>query len=138
MIPTIQNGLNSFQNWCNNNCLKLNVRKSKYIVIGTKHKLSGINTVDRFKFDNLELQHVDLYNNLGIVFDSQMSLSPLFSKVNKRVTDKIYMLLKIRNNIDTQCAIAIYKQTILTLLDYAGFMLISGNISDRSDYRMML
>ena len=41
--------------------------------------------------------------------------------------------MKIRNNIDTLCAVTIYKQTILPLLDYAGFLLISGNVSDRSD-----
>ena len=64
-------------------------------------------------------------------------LTPLFSKVKKRVSNKIYMLMKIRNNSDTQCAIAIYKQTILPLLDYTGFLLISGNVSDRSDLQTL-
>ena len=48
------------------------------------------------------------------------------------------MLMKIRNNIDIQCAIAIYKQTILPLLEYTGFLLISGNVSDRSDLQTLL
>ena len=43
------------------------------------------------------------------------------------------MLIKIRNNINTECAVTIYKQTILPLLDYSGFLLISGNVSDRND-----
>ena len=62
-----------------------------------------------------------------------MILAPLFAKVKKRFAGKIYMLGKIRSNIDVKCAITIYKQTILPLLDYAGLLLISGNRSDRSD-----
>ena len=42
MVPNIQNGLNEFHNWCKNNCLKLNIRKSKSLAIGTKHKLISI------------------------------------------------------------------------------------------------
>ena len=42
MVPNIQNGLNDFHNWCKNYCLKLNIRKSKSLAIGTKHKLISI------------------------------------------------------------------------------------------------
>ena len=33
MVPKIQQGLDCFQDWCLNNCLKLNVSKSKSLVI---------------------------------------------------------------------------------------------------------
>ena len=66
-----------------------------------------------------------------------MTLAPLFAKVKKIVSNKVYILAKLRNNIDVNCAIAIYKQTILPLLDYAGFMLISGNVSDRHELQVL-
>ena len=48
------------------------------------------------------------------------------------------MLAKLRiNNIDTNCALSIYKQTILPLLDYSGFMLISADNSDRRDLQTL-
>ena len=31
----------------------------------------------------------------------------------------------------------LYKQTILPLLDYAGFLLIAGNVSDRCDLQIL-
>ena len=52
------------------------------------------------------------------------------SNVKKIVSDKIYLLAKIRNHINVQCAVTIYKQTILPLLDYSGFLLIASNIPD--------
>ena len=42
MRPKIQNGLNSFQIWCLKNRLKLNVRKSKSLIIGSSYKLGDI------------------------------------------------------------------------------------------------
>ena len=137
MVPSIQEGLNSFHTWCNRNCLKLNIRKSKSLIIGTKHKLSTLNFQNRFVLNNVELENVPTYNYLGIIFDSQMTLSPLFAKVKKSVSNKIYTLVKLRNTIDTNCAITIYKQTILPLLDYAGFLLISGNVSDRNELQTL-
>ena len=62
MVPRIQNGLNGFQLWCKNNCLKLNIRKSKSLVMDTSHKLSSIDMENRFKLDNVNLQHIKTYN----------------------------------------------------------------------------
>ena len=53
------------------------------------------------------------------------------------MSNKIYSLAKIRNTIDMKCALAIYKQTILPLLDYSGFMLISVNKSDKYDLQVL-
>ena len=66
-----------------------------------------------------------------------MTLSPFFAKVRKAVSNKSYTVVKLRNTIDTTCAITIYKQTILPLLDYVGFLLISGNVSDRNELQTL-
>ena len=39
--------------------------------------------------------------------------------------------------INSHCAITIYKQTILPILDYTGFLLILCNISDRSELQKL-
>ena len=78
------------------------------------------------------------YNHLGIILDSHMTFSPLFAEGKRLVSYKIYMLVKIRNNIDTQCALTIYKQTILPLLDCASDLLVSGNVSVKSDLQKIM
>ena len=47
------------------------------------------------------------------------------------------MLSRIRRYITTTCAISIYKQKILPLFDYAGFLLISCNKNDRGDLQVI-
>ena len=120
-----------------NNRVKLNIKKSKALVIGTGFKTSGLDLVNRFKLNDIPLDNVTSYNYLGVILDSNMTLSSLISKVTKNVSTKIYNLVKIRKYIDVNCALAIYKQTILPLLDYSGFMLISANLSDRDNLQRL-
>ena len=49
----------------------------------------------------------------------------------------MFKLRKLRKYISTDCAVLIYKQTILPLLDYAGFLLNSCNVSDRDDLQVL-
>ena len=94
IVPKIQNGLISFQQWCFNNRMKVNVKKSKTLVIGTNFKLRDINMENRFKLNDIPLENVNNYNYLGIILNSNMNLSALFSKVVRSVTIKIYNLIK--------------------------------------------
>ena len=60
-----------------------------------------------------------------------------FCDVKKTVLNRLFNQRKLRKYITEQSAIAIYKQTILSVFDYAGFMLISCNKSDREDLQVI-
>ena len=137
MYPKIQEGLNSFQHWCFENSLKLNVPKTKALILGSGFKTKDLNLGTEFKLNGEKLNFTDTYNYLGILLDKNMTLTPLLSRVKTLVSNKIYTLVKIRNLITTTCALTIYKQTILPLLDYAGFAIISCNVSDRTDLQTL-
>ena len=50
-----------------------------------------------------------------------MSLTGLLSDTKKSVLNRLFNLHKLRRYITEHSAIAIYKQTILPVFDYAGF-----------------
>ena len=62
-----------------------------------------------------------------------MSLQPMLKQVKKSLTNKVYSLRKIRKYINDRAAISIYKQTILPIIDYSGFLLLSCSHEDRCD-----
>ena len=66
-----------------------------------------------------------------------MNLSALLSGVKKNVTNHLCKIRKLRKYITQECAVLIYKQTILPLLDYGGFLLNSCNQSDCSDLQII-
>ena len=56
----------------------------------------------------------------------EMALSPLIRYTNNDIS--FYMLTTNSHLIVTQCSVQIYEQTIIPLLDYAGFTLIANMI----------
>ena len=119
------------------NSLKLNARKSKVLTLGSTYKLSNVDQTVGFVLDGQPLEYTNVYSYLGILLDRNMSLMPLLTRLKNVIIGKIYSLVKIRNLITTACALTIYKQTILPLFNYSGFIVISCNISDRLDLQKL-
>ena len=137
MFENIQYDLNNVQSWCERNKLKLSVLKSKVLLIGSLSKLNSVDYNRKLHLDGSPLSFVDSYKYLGITLDKHMTLSNLISGVKKNVFGHLFKRRKLRRYITSDCAITIYKQTILPLLDYAGFFLYSCNISDRRDLQTL-
>ena len=66
-----------------------------------------------------------------------MNLRPLLRDIKKKIINKIFLLRKIRRYTNFETAILVYKQTILPVLDYAGFMCLSLNVEDKKDLQIM-
>ena len=113
----LDTSLSNFDTWCIQNNMVLNVSKSKYLIIGSRHRMSRIDYSLKLNVRNISLEYVKNVCYLGVYFDSEMTLSPLVSHVTKVVSTKV----KIRKYFTTRCPLAICKQTILPLFDYAVF-----------------
>ena len=137
MSLNIQSHLDDIQQWRSNNRLKLSETKSKSILFASISKLNLVDYSKRLYIANTCLDFVNKYKYLGITLDKHMSLTDLVSDVKKKVIGHLFKLRKLRKFITQFCAISIYKQTILPLLDYAGFLLQSINVSDRSDLQVL-
>jgi hypothetical protein len=64
----LQSKLNQFLNWCNINCLNLNVKKCK--CISFSRKLNVINY--DYKFDSKDIVRCDVINDLGVMLDNKL------------------------------------------------------------------
>ena len=98
---TLQQSLGYVTRWLGQNALKLNVKKSKCLVISAKSKLGMIDLDVPLTLDDQPLDFIENYNFLGVILDAKMSLKPLLSHVKKITTGKIKTLYKISKYIDT-------------------------------------
>ena len=137
MADVIQPELDNINSWCKRNWLKLSQNKSKVLLIGSTNKLRLVDYNTMLNLDNTPLSFVESYKYLGITIDKTMDLTGLVSTVKKTVTNHLFKLRKIRKFINQESAVIIYKQTILPLLDYSGFLLNSCNVSDRGDLQIL-
>ena len=137
MSDTLQPDINNINDWCKRNRLQLSYKKSKVLLIASRNKLNSVDYTTNITLDNTPLHFVDSYKYLGITIDKHMDLTCLLSAVKKTVSTHLFKLHKLRKYVSEECAITIYKQTILPLLDYSGFLLNSCNVSDRNDLQIL-
>ena len=107
------------------------------LVLDSKSKLNKIDYNHTVNLGTIPLKFTDKYRYLGVSLDTEMNLTGLLSDTKKRVLNKLFNLRKLRHYITDKSALAIYKQTILPILDYAGFMFISCTKSDRNDLQIL-
>ena len=137
MILKIQPEVDDIYSWCLANQLKLNVSKSKVLLLSSRHKLNQIDYTKEIILGNQSLGFTDKYKYLGVTLDSEMNLTSLLSDVKKSVSHRLFNFRKLRYYITEKSALAIYKQTILPVFDYAGFLIIACNKSDRHDLQII-
>ena len=122
----LQSDASKLANWCNINLLSINVRKTKTMLVGTRQKLAVTQPLE-ISLNNAVLESVISYNYLGLILDCELSLTQHLSEVHDRVQRKLFHLRKIRKYLNQFASTQVYKQTILPLLDYCGFLAMSGN-----------
>ena len=98
IVPNLQSDLNNYSEWCNANCLSLNVKKTKFVIYGTKNRVRKVNNAALYLGGN-QIYCEPSYNYLGIVLDSNLSFKKHIDHCAKVVVHKIYILSKIRRTI---------------------------------------
>ena len=123
---TLQIDLLNFSNWCNQNKLTVNVKKTKYVIYGTSKLLQKSRNLDlAIKGDKINREQV--YKYLGIYLDSHLNLNKHIDYISKITSHKIFVLSKIRYMIDQRTAIYIFKTMIAPIFDYGDIVYEGGN-----------
>ena len=115
------------------NCLELNASKTKALIVGTRGKIDRLVDPAPFNAGNSRIMFVQNFVYLGVTLDREMSLTPLYKNVCRQTDQKLFLIRKIRRYITVDAAKAMYKQMILPLLDYSGFLLVSCTIEQKHD-----
>ena len=114
--------------------MHMNVSKTKYMLILPTVQY---NLYQPLRTDGKCIQKVNTFNYLGVLLDDQLTFTPYYKLIKRRVENKIFVLSKIRKYVDAGTAVLIYKQTILPILEYAGFVLGSCNVGQRKELQKL-
>ena len=112
--------LEMIQQWCNNNYLTINSKKSQWM----KTQFLGKNAeaVNLFHINNHSLDRVQEYRYLGLLIDAQLNFQTHRENLVNTVNYKLCLFKKIRKFITIEAASLIYKGTILPIIEYADFV----------------
>ena len=91
----LQSCLNKLASYCENNCLSVNLKKTKVVVFCKNGRLS----TDRFYYDNIEIENSTSYKYVVIIFSSSGTFSYCQTDLYKRALKAQFKLTKCFSNI---------------------------------------
>jgi hypothetical protein len=120
-IVSLQHCIEAIHRWCASRRLQLNPSKTEVIWFGTKASLKKIEGLDlTLHVDGDVITPVLCVRDLGVLFDSQLSMKPHTSKVASVCFYHLRRLKSIRRILGQQTTASLVSALVLSRLDYCN------------------
>ena len=118
-LALLSSTLDSVYSWLTSNHLSVNPSKTEYLLVGTpqqRHKLTSTS----ISFRGTILSPSESCQNLGVLFDSDLSFDKHISNVCRSSFYHIRQLRQIRSSLDSNSAIILANALVSSKLDYCN------------------
>src|SRR5664279_3771005 len=112
-------------NWMSCNLLSLNQSKTEFLLIGLPQQLSKLSNPLLAMPSNVSITPTSTARNLGVIFDSTLSMSEHISAISKSCFCHICDLRRIRSTLDLTTAKTIATSLIHSRLDYCNSLFLN-------------
>jgi len=99
------------------NLLSLNQSETEFLLIGLPKQLAKVSDPNLLRPSNVTITPSDWARNLGVIFDSSLTMSDHISSISKSCFPSIRDLHRIRNTIDLTTAKTIATSLIHSKVD---------------------
>ena len=114
----INNELNKIVVWLQCNKLKLNIKKTKYMLFHNPQRRVVQEMYPRITIDGNEIEKVEEFNFLGIIINSHCNWNNHIATLSKKISKNIGLLSKLRYILSKHCLKLIYFALIQSYLNY--------------------
>ena len=132
-LQLLQCDLNKLVEWCTDNKVTINCKKTKYCVYGMRSNVKRTKSEDTIlSLNNNRLDRVSSYKYLGFILDEHLNFNKHVSEMCNIVSHKLFLLSKIRRFLTVQACITIFKTMVLSVIEY-GDIIYAGTSSNNLD-----
>ena len=108
---SIQFDLQSVAHWMRENRLSLNVGKTKFMMVGSRNRLSMVPEIS-VSLNGELIDNVTVFKYLGMLLDNHLQFHPHIDKLVDKTSSKLSLLYKTRWLFDQNTALMLYKALI--------------------------
>ena len=123
-LVKLQNCISDIRQWMVVNKLKLNNSKTEFFVAASAHNLRSLPNV-QLDVGGTLISPSETIRNLGVIFDSSMSMSYHISHICSTVTFYLRNISRIRRFIDQSACHNAVRALVLSRIDYCNGLLSS-------------
>jgi len=132
LINILNEELENVSKWLQINKLKLNTKKTKYMMIGHKKTYSD----SKIKIDGEIIEIVKEMKYLGVILDAKLTFNKHAEYIQKKLGKKISFFGRIRQKISRKTALSIYNSIIAPHFNYCATILFLCN--DREQNKLQI
>ena len=118
----LKSDLNNVHNWLLTNKLTLNVRKTEYMLIGSRQKLSQVKIDPDLHIGSEGIGRVSSTKTLGVLVDENITWRNHIDYVAKKVAKGIGLLRRSKDLLEINTLKTIYNATVLPYFDYCALV----------------
>ena len=124
VIKKVKLLLQRFDEFLKINKLKLNVEKSKIMLVTTRNKLKNINLNNyKLEVDGRGLEWVNSMKYLGFQIDNILCLKDHFEYIKKKIRKKLFFFARAAKSLTLYARITLFKSIIQPHFDYCSSVL---------------
>ena len=124
-LTNLETTIDIVSTWMSANLLSLNQSKTEFLLIGLPKQLSKISDPTLLMPSNVTITPTDAARNLGVIFDSSLTMSNHISSVSKSCFLAIRDLRRIRSTLDYTTAQTIATSLIHSKVDYCNSLFLN-------------
>ena len=122
-LQRILSCIEAIDKWMGSNRLKLNPDKTQLIWLGTKQRLATLNINPVRLFDGTVIKPSTSVRNLGVIFDSELSMSEHVNSVTRTCFYHLRQLRFVRHSLTSDCAKMLVHAFVSSKVDYCNSLL---------------
>ena len=121
-LPLLSSTLDEVYAWLTSNPLSVNPSKTEFLIIGNPQQRNKIHSSSIVFCGNI-ISPSSSARNLGVTFNSSLSLTRHISSICKSAYYQIRQLRQIRSSLDISSAIILANSLVISKLDYCNSLL---------------
>lgn len=125
----LNEGLKILSDWMNKNQLKINVKKSAFMILNSQ-RANNVRGKCKLMIDNEMLNEVRSTKYLGIIIDDTLTFNDNAKYVANKISKKVNLLYRLGNSISSFTKCTIYKSIILPHFDYCSTLMLNYSKSN--------
>jgi len=124
-VSHLETTIDTVSVWMSANLLSLNQSKTEFLLIGLPNQLSKVSDATLHMPSNITINPSDTARNLGVIFDSSLTMSDHISSVSKSCFMSLRDLRRIRSTLDSTTAKTIATSLIHSKVDYCNSLFLN-------------
>ncbi len=128
-MAQVERCIEDIRSWMASNFLKLNDSKTEFLTLGSRQQLEKVNNDICINIGNDHIGRTHQARNLGVIFNSSMSMENHVKSLSKSCHFHLYNIGKIRYLLDDQTTKLLTQTLVISRLDYCNSLLF--NVSSK-------